>query len=291
MLRFRRELRDEVGAAEDHLAILVARRERREAELARAEAARDASTREADAAESRLAEARRETERLRRQIAQDAPRGDRLGDEILALQVRTLRPPPTLHPRRPFFRRPEPAPTRTAVSPADPTLDPRPRAEHHRRGGQARRRRPLDGARARGSPRSPRGGPAPASPRRVRRVGTTRGDAPFASSPLHRARRAPRLRQTHRDARPGLVHRGRAMDRRRVGERDAKTRVVPRVKKGDEDEDVRTSDANSNGAVQKYDERTTPASRVATEHSRHHISPGILPHSETDSPARSYSTT
>lgn len=102
MLRFRRELRDEVGAAEDHLAILVARRERREAELARAEAARDASTREADAAESRLAEARRETERLRRQIAQDAPRGDRLGDEILALQARTLRPPPTLHPRRPL---------------------------------------------------------------------------------------------------------------------------------------------------------------------------------------------
>ena len=38
MLRFRRELRDEVGAAEDHLAILVARRERREEELARAEA-------------------------------------------------------------------------------------------------------------------------------------------------------------------------------------------------------------------------------------------------------------
>lgn len=130
MLRFRRELRDEVGAAEDHLAILVARRERREAELARAEAARDASTREADVAESRLAEARRETERLRRQIAQDAPRGDRLGDEILALQVRTLRPPPTLHPRRPFFRRPEPAPTRTAVSPADPTLDPYPRAQN-----------------------------------------------------------------------------------------------------------------------------------------------------------------
>ena len=125
MLRFRRELRDEVGAAEDHLAILVARRERREEELARAEAARDASTREADATESRLAEARRETERLRRQIARDAPRGDRLGDEILALQARLLHPPLSARlPPRPFSASPNRTVPGTAVSSADPTLDP-----------------------------------------------------------------------------------------------------------------------------------------------------------------------
>ena len=65
------------------------------------------------------------------------------------------------------------------------------------------------------------------------------------------------------------------MDRRRVGERDAKTRVVPRVTKGDaddEDENARTSDENSNGTVQKYDERTTPrASRPNTRGVTSHL--------------------
>lgn len=68
------------------------------------------------------------------------------------------------------------------------------------------------------------------------------------------------------------------MDRRRVGERDAKTRVVPRVTKGDEEEDVGTSDENSNGAVQKYDEGTTPRAsrpntRGVTSHLVHYLVP------------------
>ena len=109
-----------------------------------------ASTREADATESRLAEARRETERLRRQIARDAPRGDRLGDEILC--PAGAPPPPSAlrsSPPRPFSADLNRTVPGTAVSSADPTLDPRPRAEHHGRGGQARRRRALHDARAR----------------------------------------------------------------------------------------------------------------------------------------------
>jgi len=245
MLRFRRELRDEVGAAEDHLAILVARRERREEELARAEAARDASTREADATESRLAEARRETERLRRQIARDAPRGDRLGDEILALQARLLHPPLSARlPPRPFSADPNRTVPGTAVSSADPTLDPRPRAEHHGRGGQARRRRALHGARARGISRGSRGRPAAASPRIIRRDGTTPRDATVSSTRLAPARPPDRLRQAHRHARRGLVRRGRALDGRRVDARGAETRVVPRMterrrRRGDERRGVR----------------------------------------------------
>ena len=64
-----------------------------------------------------------ETERLRRQIARDAPRGDRLGDEILALQARLLHPPLSARlPPRPFSASPnEPSRAQLCHPPTRPS--------------------------------------------------------------------------------------------------------------------------------------------------------------------------
>ena len=201
MLRFRRELRDEVGAAEDHLAILRRAARRRE--------------RSSRAPEQRV------TPPLARLTppSRDSPRRD--GDRTPAPPDRAGRTPrrptrrrdtrPAGAPPPPSALRSSPAPTllrlpepnrpgtaaSSAVSGSTPALAQNTMDEEARLAADAH----CEDARARGISRGSRGRPASASPRIIRRAGgTTPRDADGLVNAAAPAPPPDRLRQAHRHA-------------------------------------------------------------------------------------------